>query len=288
MVQEWIGADPDRCGWAPDRDRQLPAAWDGFVVELERSPPAHGLVKLQVTGPLTLAIALERRAAAGRSSLEGLARDISAWLAAAVSDQVRGLRELGLAPLVVVDEPGLVAAQRAGLVAEVWDALRAAAPAWGVHVCGEVPWGLLDVIEPDVISYDLTRSACGCAAQRVIRRLLRRGGWIMWGAVNPSDIEGPAAMIDRVLAAARAVAGRRLRPGDVLGASLLSAACGTGGLHAAAELQIAHDLQVAASLLRGDPPPTARHNADGRAASALLESTRRFVTPNGTWRSLAP
>ena len=52
MLQEWLGADPGRCGWAPDRDRQMPAAWDAFVLELRRRPPSHGLVKLQVTGPL--------------------------------------------------------------------------------------------------------------------------------------------------------------------------------------------------------------------------------------------
>jgi hypothetical protein len=58
MVAEWLGADPGRCGWAPDRDRQLPAVWDPFILELSRNPPAHRLVKLQVTGPVTLAMAL--------------------------------------------------------------------------------------------------------------------------------------------------------------------------------------------------------------------------------------
>ena len=60
MVREWLGADPGRCGWSPDRDRQRPAAWDAFVAQLAAKPPAHGLVKLQVTGPVTLAVALER------------------------------------------------------------------------------------------------------------------------------------------------------------------------------------------------------------------------------------
>jgi len=49
MVSEWLGADPGRCGWTADRDREQPAA----------KPPDHGMVKLQVTGPVTLAIALE-------------------------------------------------------------------------------------------------------------------------------------------------------------------------------------------------------------------------------------
>ena len=255
MVQEWLGADPGRCGWAPDRDRQLPAAWDDFILELERHPPSHRVVKLQVTGPLTLAMALEHRSAAARSDMDALAREMSGCLAAAVSDQVRGLRALGLAALVMVDEPGLMAAQRAGATVALWDPLRAAAPGWGLHVCGEVPWGLVDAAEPHVISYDLGRFGCVPAARAVIRRLMRRGGRIMWGAIDPAAAETPPQTVGRVCAAARAVAGRRLRTMDVLDASLLSGACGTGGVDAEAERAVAHGLRVAAGLLRGDPLP---------------------------------
>ncbi len=193
MVQEWLGADPGRCGWAPDRDRQLPAVWDDFILELERHPPSHALVKLQVTGPLTLAMALEDGV-----GLATLAVEISVWLAAAVSEQVRGLAELGLTALVMIDEPGLTAAHQAGATPAVWDALRAVAPVWGVHVCGEVPWRLVDAAEPDVISYDLGRFGCVPAAQSVIRRLMRRGGRIMWGAVDPAAFGPPSVAAARV------------------------------------------------------------------------------------------
>jgi hypothetical protein len=274
MVQEWLGADPTRCGWAPDRDRQLPAVWDHFILELERHPPSHGMVKLQVTGPLTLAMALECGAGstgstgsavlsglagpagpAGSAGLAGLAGEIAGWLAAAVSDQVRGLSELGLTALVMVDEPGLMAAQRAGARPEVWDALRATAPVWGVHVCGEVPWRLVDAAEPDVISYDICRFGCPPAAQTAIRRLMRRGGRIMWGAVDPAVAEPPSRTVARVRAVARAVAGRRWRTMDVLDASLLSGGCGTGGVSIETERQLARALLVAASVVRGDPIP---------------------------------
>lgn len=255
MVQEWLGADPGRCGWAPDRDQQLPAAWDDFILELERHPPSHGVVKLQVTGPLTLATALEPSSRRGRSDVQDLGREISGWLAAAVSDQARMLRELGLTALVVIDEPGLMAAQRHGATAAVWDALRAATPAWGLHVCGEVPWPLVDVAEPDVISYDVVRSGCGRAAQAVIRRLMRRGGRVVWGVVDPGAVQRPSVLIERVCAAARMVAGRRCRTADVFEASLLSGTCGTGGVDIDAERQIARGLLVAASMLRGDPLP---------------------------------
>ncbi len=45
MVSEWLGADPGRCGWTADRDRERPAAWDAFVEQLAAKPPDHGMVK---------------------------------------------------------------------------------------------------------------------------------------------------------------------------------------------------------------------------------------------------
>jgi hypothetical protein len=44
MVLEWLGADPLRCGWTPERDRERPAAWDAFLAALARRPPPHGVV----------------------------------------------------------------------------------------------------------------------------------------------------------------------------------------------------------------------------------------------------
>lgn len=287
MLQEWLGADPGRCGWAPDRDRQLPVAWDDFILHLRRHPPCAGLVKLQVTGPLTLAVALERRSSHGRRDMPDLAREISGWLAAAVGDQVRGLRELGLGALVVIDEPGLMAAQRQGARTAAWDALRAAAPAWGLHVCGEVPWQLLDEAEPHVISYDVMRYGCGRAAQAVIRRLMRRGGRVTWGVADALVPESASLIVDRVRAAARAVAGRRWRTADVLEASLLSGTCGTGGVDVTAELRLARDLRAAAGLLRGDSLPAAEWEvAMSTAVKAVRERTvpppRALTSPGAT------
>jgi len=286
MVQEWLGADPERCGWAPDRDRQLPAAWDPFVLAVADRPPEHGVAKLQVTGPLTLAMALEHGRGAAPSDLSGLAREIAGWLAAAVVDQVSGLRQIGMSALVMIDEPGLMAAHRAGAAPEVWDALRAAAPVWGVHVCGEVPWRLVDAAEPDAISYDLVRYGCDRPAQIAIRRLMRRGGRITWGAVDPPAVGLPALAAGRVHAAARAVAGRRWRTADVLEASLLSGTCGSGGVDADAERRLARALEAVARLLRGGPRPDVAGEPAGDYASspsATMCSGSRSLSPYMKW-----
>ncbi len=145
MVSEWLGTDPGRCGWTTDRDRERPAAWDAFVEQLAAKPPDHGIAKLQVTGPVTLAIALERgagRVGAG-ASVVSLARDVCVWLAANAAGQVRRLAEVGIDALVVVDEPGLAHAGVSAVETELWDPLRSVSSAWGLHVCGRVPWELI-------------------------------------------------------------------------------------------------------------------------------------------------
>ena len=133
MIAEWLGADPGRCGWAPDRDRERPTAWHDVVARLTTKPPEHGLVKLQVTGPITLAIALER--SAGRRLTE-LAGEIATWLAANLAGQIRQLGQVGLQALVVVDEPGLARAGVGPTEAALWDPLRATAGAWGCTSAG--------------------------------------------------------------------------------------------------------------------------------------------------------
>jgi hypothetical protein len=90
MIGEWLGAASASCGWSPDRDRQRPRAWDALLRELQRRPPEHGIVKLQVTGPLSLACALEyrREALATPTELADLAREVALWLAANVAEQI--------------------------------------------------------------------------------------------------------------------------------------------------------------------------------------------------------
>jgi hypothetical protein len=255
MVREWLGGDPHRCGWSPGRDRQRPAAWDAFTALVAAEPPAHGLVKLQVTGPVTLAVALGGT---------GLAEEIAQWLAISVTAQVERLRALGLEALVVVDEPGLAGQGRLGI--GVWDRLRdTGAAAWGLHVCGAVPWALVDAVDADLLSFDLERTPLEPHARRALRRLLGRGGRIAWGALDPvaAGTSGDAAGL--VAAALHALAGDGLPLDAVAARSLLTPACGTGRLTPAAERLLAAGLCGAADGLR----------AALRAGRGAPASTRR-------------
>jgi hypothetical protein len=237
MIHEWLGNDPGRCGWSSDRDRQLPAAWDHFVHELRDNPSEHRLAKLQVTGPVTLAAALERSAGRPGHCATDLAHEIAIWLAANVAGQIAGLNDIGLDVLLVVDEPGLAAAGVSDT--RVWDPLRITT--WGMHVCGVVPWPLIRALEPDVLSYDVVRY--GIPPE--LRELSRSGTRIAWGAIDPVR-----------LAMATDLPPER---------SLLTPTCGTGRLSVERELLVAATLADLRSSLRGDADLAGQLGRDDRS-----------------------
>lgn len=148
-------------------------------------------IKLQVTGPLTLGMAL--RAAGAHDELAfRVAR--SAARARALSLLALARAEASEAPLVVVvDEPSLVALSHAEfpLAAEQAIDLTSSALATlephavtGLHCCGAVDWRAVLETGPQVLS--LPVGAVSAAATSALVSFLDRGGWIAWGAV-PTD-----------------------------------------------------------------------------------------------------
>ncbi|MBA3261579.1 MAG: hypothetical protein H0T69_03715 [Thermoleophilaceae bacterium] len=252
MVSEWLGADPGRCGWTADRDRERPAAWDAFVEQLAAKPPDHGMVKLQVTGPVTLAIALERgagRMGAG-ASVVSLARDVCVWLVANAAGQVSRLAEVGVDALVVVDEPGLAQAGVSAVETELWDPLRSVSSAWGLHVCGRVPWDLVGALELDVLSFDVAVSDLAAESRPVLEALLCRGGRIAWGVLDPVGPEQAGDASGRAAACVSATVRDGLPLERVAQLSLLTPSCGTGRLSPARERLVAATLDAAAQSTR--------------------------------------
>jgi hypothetical protein len=242
MISEWLGGDPGRCGWSPDRDRERPRAWEAFLGRLAASPPAHRVVKLQVTGPATLACALGRETSRRPEAL-ALARELAVWLAANVAEQVRTLRARGLDALLVVDEPALHIFGPAG-AETVWDPLRAAAPAWGLHLCGPVPWATVTRAEPDVLSFDLALGPLDHVAVRALRHRLAHGGRVAWGVVAPHRPEHAPHALERLRTA------RSLVREDDGAQSLLTPSCGSGRMTPDREAGIATALQDTAQAVR--------------------------------------
>jgi hypothetical protein len=263
MVSEWLGADPGRCGWSPARDRERPRAWDTLLARLDERPPGHGVVKLQVTGPVTLACALQRAdGVSSRREALALAGELATWLAANAGAQVRTLAERGLEALLVVDEPALHVFGTDD-VDPVWDPLRACAPAWGLHLCGPVPWATVITARPDVLSFDVSLAPVDVDA---LRRTVAGGTRLMWGVLQPHRPEHALQGMARLRAAltATGIAGEH---------SLLSPSCGSGRMSLRREDELATALGECAHTLRN--PEIKRP----RRVRARREPRRRSTPP---------
>jgi hypothetical protein len=151
----------------------------------------RGPIKLQLTGPVTLGIALH--------SLGVPAPQAFAVAGVAVRARARALmaaaRETApMAPLVVfIDEPGLSAAMHPGFPLDpnrtidlVSSALATVEPhaVTGLHCCGPADWRVVLQTGPQILSLPVAMG--GVEHAGAISAFLERGGWVAWGAVPTS------------------------------------------------------------------------------------------------------
>ncbi|MCU1370532.1 MAG: hypothetical protein JWO77_1726 [Ilumatobacteraceae bacterium] len=180
--------DPD----APLGDRELAdrpfTTWRQF---LDAVADRTGPIKLQLTGPITLGLALVDAGApvavafaVASSAVTTRARDLVALAEA---------RAPGAPRVVVFDEPGLVGGLRTDLPLpgdQVVDVLSGALATiegkalTGVHVCGPADWRLIMQAGPGLLSMPVGADVTGSAG--ALGSYLERGGWVAWGAV-PTD-----------------------------------------------------------------------------------------------------
>lgn len=155
-------------------------------------------VKLQLTGPVTLGLALH---AAGVDAERAFAVAGSAVSARADALLRVARQALPQAPLVVfVDEPGLSAAMHSGFpvapdqaVDLVSGALAAIEPhaVTGLHCCGAADWKLVLQAGAQILSLPVGMGAVAHAG--ALGAFVERGGWIAWGAVPTSGPLGSSA-----------------------------------------------------------------------------------------------
>jgi hypothetical protein len=150
-----------------------------------------GAVKLQLTGPVTFALALHAA---------GVPMEIAAPVAAAAAGEradalvACAQRALPDAPLVVfVDEPGFTAVSHPTFPLGIDEAvdlvsgvLARLAPhaLTGVHCCGHTDWRAVLAAGPDILSLPVARSDDLSADD--LDAFLARDGIVAWGAV-PTD-----------------------------------------------------------------------------------------------------
>jgi hypothetical protein len=235
----WVGRDR-----APGRPG-LPAGAVGTLEPFVRALGARpgGWLKLQATGPVTLALALD---AGGREALAvpSARGPLAIGYAARIRWLVTRVREAlpAWSVLLVLDEPSLahpLVAARPRLALELWRALGATgADVTGLHCCATPPWGLVLDLDPQLVSFDAIRDGDAATDDPAFRRLVEGGAAVAWGllpASGPLDGSGapdgsadPDALAERLLDLVEWTAGDYLP--EVLARSLVTPTCGLASL----------------------------------------------------------
>jgi methionine synthase II (cobalamin-independent) len=158
-----------------------------------------GPIKVQLAGPVTLALALAQGGVALRDALDIASRAVRArasGLCTFVADTLPAVPVIAF-----LDEPGLTAVgtdrlpikgdELADIVSGALAALKPAA-ATAVHCCGPTDWRIVTLAGPDIVALPASEAV---AAGLTIGDFIERGGWVAWGVV-PTD--GPVGEADRL------------------------------------------------------------------------------------------
>ena len=158
---------------------------------LARIRGRHGAIKFQLTGPVTLGLALHAAGVSPARAFPVAARAVRAR-SRALLDAVSAAAP-NAEPVVFLDEPGLTTAMYPGFplapeetVDLVSAALATLEPraATGLHCCGSADWRLVLQAGPQILSLPVGAGAVDHAG--ALAGFLESGGWIAWGAV-PTD-----------------------------------------------------------------------------------------------------
>jgi methionine synthase II (cobalamin-independent) len=202
--------------------------------------------KLQLTGPVTLGLALhavgvpaDRAFAVGEQAVHAR---VGAVLDAALASAPDAT------PLLFLDEPGLTAALEPGFPLGVDDTLDLVSRALagvqgravaGLHCCGRADWPVVLAAGPQVLSLPVDAGAADHPG--AVADFLERGGWVAWGAVPTDRPLGETAEIlwRRMVAEWDALVVSGCDPRRLVDQAMITPACGLVGLDVA---QAAHVL----------------------------------------------
>ena len=200
MVDEGV-VDPRAPLVDPGIDGEPFVGLRAFLDDLASAPSRVAPFKLQLTGPVTLGLALHAVGVDPHRvfavAQQAVTVRISAALAAARSAAP------GATPVMFIDEPGLSAALHPGFplgVGETLDLVSSAMAAVqdraivGLHCCGRADWQAVLQAGPQILSVPVGAGLVEHAGALI--GFLEGGGWVAWGAI-PTD--GPLATSSDVL-----------------------------------------------------------------------------------------
>jgi hypothetical protein len=205
--------------------------------------------KLQLTGPVTLGLALHAVGVPAARAFAVAGRAVDARVRAVLAAAEASAPDA--APVVFLDEPGLTAALEPGFPLAVDDMLDRVSGALaaiesagggavaGLHCCGRADWPVVLATGPRLLSLPVDAGATEHPG--AVADFLDRGGWLAWGAVPTDRPLGETAEIlwRRLVAEWDALAGAGCDPRRLVEQVLITPACGLVGLDVA---QAAHVL----------------------------------------------
>jgi len=248
--------DPTRCGGSEVDGGLDGDPFVGLRAFLGAAAGRQGAVKLQLTGPVTLGLALH---AVGVPSATAFATAGIAARARAEALVRAAQASLPRATLVVfVDEPGLTAAMHPGfplsptetidLVSSTLAVLEPHATT-GLHCCGSADWRVVLQSGPQILSLPVATGAVDHAG--ALGAFVEHGGWIAWGAVPTTGPLGssPERLWEHLSAEWCELAQAGCDPVLLREQALITPACGLAG-HAPTQADLVLQLtnQVARRL----------------------------------------
>ena len=196
--------------------------------------------KLQLTGPVTLGLALHAVGVRAERAFAVAAKAVGAR----VRNVLRAARAAapGATPLLFLDEPGLTAALEPGFPLGVDDTLDLVSAALaavqggaiaGLHCCGRADWPVVLQAGPQMLSLPVDAGATDHPG--AFADFLERGGWLAWGAVPTDRPLGETAEIlwRRLVTEWDALAEAGCEPRWLVEQALITPACGLVGLDVA-------------------------------------------------------
>jgi methionine synthase II (cobalamin-independent) len=208
--------------------------------------------KVQLTGPVTLGLALHAVGVAADRAFAVAAKAVGARTREVLGEARRAAP--GATPLLFLDEPGLTAALEPGFPLGVDDTLDLVSSALasaqdeaiaGLHCCGRADWPVVLQAGPQMLSLPVdagARDHPGAFAD-----YLERGGWLAWGAVPTDRPLGDTAEIlwRRLMAEWEALVDGGCEAHKLVEQALITPACGLAGLDVA---QAAHVVDLTGHL----------------------------------------
>jgi methionine synthase II (cobalamin-independent) len=193
--------------------------------------------KIQLTGPVTLGIALHAVGVPAGRAFTVAANAVHARIREVLLAARRAAP--GATPVMFIDEPGLVAALDPSFPLPLEDTLDTVSSALasieggaiaGLHCCGRADWQAVLQAGPQILSLPVGAGAAEHTG--ALSGFLERGGWIAWGGVPTDQPLGESAEIlwRRLMADWDVLIDSGCDPGQLVEQAMVSPACGLAGL----------------------------------------------------------